>query len=460
MTSSRPSSQPCATYPGASDRGPTKLDTLANTSRRANMCSCRRGHDPPCRPRRLLRVGRAARRPPAARSAGDRRRRRRARGELRGEGVRGPDRDGRPRRRAGSARTRSSSRPACRPTPRRARRCSRCSRTRRRSSRGSRSTRPSWTFAGSSGSRARRRRSRARLRRERARPGRAPDHGRRRADQVPRQGGERAWRSRTGCWSSRPTASSASSIRCRSSGCGVSGGSRPRSSTRGIRTVGQVAALDEADARRRCSAAPRAGTSTRSRTTAIRGPVQTGRRRRSIGSQRALGRAADVARRRSTVTHRLVDRVTRRLRAGRRVVSHGRSAAAVRRLHASDPLAHAAARRPAARRRSSPPPASCSPPSLPLIERRGITLVGHLAGEPRGRGRGPARADRWTGGPMPWTSRSTGARALRLLRHHARRPRGPRPGACDAAPARLTRAIGPVSFSPRRAPTFPGAVSP
>ena len=52
--------------------------------------------DPPCRPRRVLRVGRAARRPAAARPAGHRRRRCRARGELRGQGARRAHRDGRP----------------------------------------------------------------------------------------------------------------------------------------------------------------------------------------------------------------------------------------------------------------------------------------------------------------------------------------------------------------------------
>ena len=54
----------------------------------------RAGRDPPRRPRRVLRLGRAARRPAAPRPPGDRRRRRRARGELRGEGVRRSDGDG------------------------------------------------------------------------------------------------------------------------------------------------------------------------------------------------------------------------------------------------------------------------------------------------------------------------------------------------------------------------------
>ena len=51
---------------------------------------------PPRRPRRVLRLGRAARRPRAARPAGDRRRRRGAGGELRGARPRRPHGDGRP----------------------------------------------------------------------------------------------------------------------------------------------------------------------------------------------------------------------------------------------------------------------------------------------------------------------------------------------------------------------------
>ncbi len=58
----------------------------------------RRGRrdDPPRRPRCVLRVGRAARRPPPARTSRHRRWWGRAGRELRGEGVRHPDRDGRP----------------------------------------------------------------------------------------------------------------------------------------------------------------------------------------------------------------------------------------------------------------------------------------------------------------------------------------------------------------------------
>ena len=66
---------------------------------------------------------------------------------------------------ASCARTRSSSRRACRRTPRRAGRCSRSSGRRPRSSRGSRSTRPSSTSAGCVGCRARPRTIAAQLRR-------------------------------------------------------------------------------------------------------------------------------------------------------------------------------------------------------------------------------------------------------------------------------------------------------
>ena len=67
--------------------------------------------------------------------------------QLRGAGVRGAHGDGRSDRPGSCARGRSSSRPGCRRTPKRARRCSRCSTTPRRSSRGCRSTKRSSTWA-------------------------------------------------------------------------------------------------------------------------------------------------------------------------------------------------------------------------------------------------------------------------------------------------------------------------
>ena len=88
---------------------------------------------------------------------------------------------------------------------------------------------------------------------------------------------------------------------------------------RGITTVGQVAQLAETDARRRCSAARPAATSTRSRTTAIRGGCRSAgagaRSGRSARSAAAAGRP-----RRSTPSSSGSSTASaRRLRAARRV---------------------------------------------------------------------------------------------------------------------------------------------
>ena len=123
----------------------------ASAGPHANICSCqtRAGEHPARRPRRVLRVGRAARRPAAARPAGDRRRR---------ASCSPPA----TRRRRSACAPRWAAREArrlcphaivvpprgCRPTPRPARRCSRSSTTPRRWSRASRSTRRSSTSAG------------------------------------------------------------------------------------------------------------------------------------------------------------------------------------------------------------------------------------------------------------------------------------------------------------------------
>ena len=105
---------------------------------------------------------------------------------------------------------------------------------------------------------------------------------------------------------------------------------------RGLRTVGQVAALDEA------MLVYLLGRASGRHLHALahnRDPrrVQTGRRRRSIGSQRALGR-----RRKSLRGDRLVGHRHRRPRRqtppdGPQAVSHRRSAASLRRLHAGRP---------------------------------------------------------------------------------------------------------------------------
>ena len=87
---------------------------------------------------------------------------------------------------------------------------------------------------------------------------------------------------------------------------------------RGIATVGQVALLDEAalvrDARAGLGPPP-----ARARPQPRSAPVQVGRRRRSIGSQRALGRSPKSPEAIDASLVALVDRVTRRMRAAERV---------------------------------------------------------------------------------------------------------------------------------------------
>ena len=184
----------------------------------------KRGDDPPRRPRRVLRLGRAARRSPPARAAGDRRRRAWCWRPATRRGRSASARRWAARRRGGCARRRSSCRRACPAYSRRARRCSRSSTTPRRWSRGSRSTRRSSTSAGCGGSRARPVEIAARLRRD----GAASGSGCRSRSASPARSSwprwRAAWPSPTGCWSvAARTGSSRSSTRCRSSGCGASG---------------------------------------------------------------------------------------------------------------------------------------------------------------------------------------------------------------------------------------------
>jgi DNA polymerase-4 len=104
-------------------------------------------------------------------------------------------------------------------------------------------------------------------------------------------------------------------------------------------------------------------------------PVRAGRRRGSIGSQRALGRSPKSHEAIDAVVVGLVDRVTRRMRAARRV---GRTV--VLRLRFDDfsratrshTLPHATARTGAILAATRALLAG----SLPLIERQGLTLVG------------------------------------------------------------------------------------
>jgi hypothetical protein len=186
--------------------------------------------DPPCRPRLVLRLGRATRRSDVAGSAHRGRRRRRARRELRGQGVRRQDRHVGPNRptalpepdRGAAAfrrlhRSQSAGvRHLPRHLPHRRADVDRRSIHRRRRTVANRGTADA---------------DRHRAAPARRRRGRAADQRRRGPHQVPRQGGERRVASPTGCWWSNPTANSTSSTRCRCNGCGVSARSPPRSCT-------------------------------------------------------------------------------------------------------------------------------------------------------------------------------------------------------------------------------------
>ena len=187
----------------------------------------------------------------------------------------------------------------------------------------------------------------------------------------------------------------------------------------------------------RCSAGRRAGTCTRSPTTAIRGRCVVGRRRGSIGSQRALGRSRKTAEAVDAVLVSLVDRVTRRMRTagrvGRTVVLRLRFddfSRATRSHTLPQPTAHTQTILATARWLLAA--------AMPMIERRGLTLVGiavanleddsalqlDVAVRPLQRQRPRRRARR-------------SARALRIDGSDPRRAARPRPGTHGAAPSGL-----------------------
>ncbi|MFE0024849.1 DNA polymerase IV [Amycolatopsis sp. NPDC059021] len=87
---------------------------------------------------------------------------------------------------------------------------------------------------------------------------------------------------------------------------------------RGIKTVGQVAALPEVDLTSMLGRAAGRHLHALAHNRDPR-PVQVGRRRRSIGAQRALGRRERSPAELDVILIALVDRLTRRLRAARRV---------------------------------------------------------------------------------------------------------------------------------------------
>ena len=177
----------------------------------------------------------------------------------------------------------------------------------------------------------------------RARRGRPADHRRSRPDEVPGQGGERRGQAR------RPAGRAAR----RRAGLPPPAAGRAALGRRAgdRREAARPGHHDRRRGRRgsprprwsRCSAGRRAGTCTRSPTTATPGRCRSGRRRRSIGSQRALGRVAAIARR-ARRRPRRPGRPRHAPDAGRAAGRpHRRAPAALRRLHAGDPLAHAVA---------------------------------------------------------------------------------------------------------------------
>jgi DNA polymerase-4 len=147
---------------------------------------------------------------------------------------------------------------------------------------------------------------------------------------------------------------------------------------RGITTVGEVARLDEP------ALTAILGQAAGRHLHALahnRDPrrVQVGRRRRSIGSQRALGRARRSPGELDAVVVGLVDRVTRRLRTGRRVCR-----TVVLRLRFDDfsratrshTLSEATAETPAILATAR----WLLTTAMPMIQRQGVTLVGVALG--------------------------------------------------------------------------------
>jgi len=143
---------------------------------------------------------------------------------------------------------------------------------------------------------------------------------------------------------------------------------------RGVRTVGEVARLGEPTLVSLVGQAAGRHLHALAHNRDPR-PVDTGRRRRSIGSQRALGRSPTSAEDLDAVVIGLVERVTRRMRnagrAGRTVVLRlrfGDFTRASRSHSLAWPTAHTATILATAR--------ALLLTAMPMIERQGVTLVG------------------------------------------------------------------------------------
>jgi DNA polymerase-4 len=143
---------------------------------------------------------------------------------------------------------------------------------------------------------------------------------------------------------------------------------------RGVRTVGQVAELSEAALVLLLGAGSGRHLHALAHNRDPR-PVVVGRRRRSVGAQRALGRSPKTPEEVDAALVALVDRVTRRMRAARRV---GRTVTL--RLRFAD-LTRATRSHTLRRATASTHPILAAARDLlvaakPLIERQGISLVG------------------------------------------------------------------------------------
>ncbi len=167
---------------------------------------------------------------------------------------------------------------------------------------------------------------------------RPSDHGRCGPHEVPREGGERCRQARRS-----PACRPARRTRLPASAPGAEAVGRRRRSLhgkledRGIRTVGEVAELDQASLVSIVGkAAGRQLHALAHNVDARR--VTTGTRRGSIGSQQALGRGRRSLRELEVILMGIVDRVTRRMRRADRSGTDGDAALQVRRLHAGDPF--------------------------------------------------------------------------------------------------------------------------
>jgi DNA polymerase-4 len=147
---------------------------------------------------------------------------------------------------------------------------------------------------------------------------------------------------------------------------------------RGITTVGEVARLGEAALVAMLGRAAGRHLHALAHNDDPR-PVEVGRRRRSIGSQRALGRSPRSPEALDAVLAGLVDRVTRRMRAGGRV---GRTV--VLRLRFDDfsraTRSHTLPRATAQTRTVLAAVRGLLAAAMPVVERQGVTLVGVAVG--------------------------------------------------------------------------------